>query len=157
MVYLAAKLAALESLRGGFTTVVDAGTRAEGHIDAVAEAARAAGLRCVLAQICNDLAASVMPARQSRRAGRGASRALAGDALIHPSLAISIPEVATDAMLRDISGLCAEAGALFQTHVERASGRGRAVAGRSAACGRSSICIASARSGRRRCSRTPRS
>ena len=27
MVYLAAKLGALEALRGGFTTVVDAGTR----------------------------------------------------------------------------------------------------------------------------------
>src|SRR5258708_13971946 len=30
MVYLSSKAAALESLRGGFTTVVDAGTRADG-------------------------------------------------------------------------------------------------------------------------------
>src|SRR2546422_8977431 len=41
--YLAAKLSALESLRGGFTTVVDAGTRSEPGLDAVATAAREAG------------------------------------------------------------------------------------------------------------------
>src|ERR1700723_2295723 len=36
--YLSSKLSALESLRGGFTTVVDAGTRAEGDLAAVANA-----------------------------------------------------------------------------------------------------------------------
>src|SRR5438552_16740902 len=45
-VYLASKAAALESLRGGFTTVVDAGTRAEGDVSAVARATQEAGLRC---------------------------------------------------------------------------------------------------------------
>jgi cytosine/adenosine deaminase-related metal-dependent hydrolase len=53
-VYLASKLAALESLRGGFTTVCDAGTRAPGDIGAVAAAVQEAGLRCVLGLICND-------------------------------------------------------------------------------------------------------
>src|SRR5437870_1951678 len=52
--YLSAKLAALEALRGGFTTVCDAGTRAENGLDAVANATRDAGLRCVLGMICND-------------------------------------------------------------------------------------------------------
>ena len=43
-VYLSSKLAALESLRGGFTTVVDAGTRSEADVEAVARAPREAGL-----------------------------------------------------------------------------------------------------------------
>src|ERR1700733_1791671 len=47
-VYKASKVAALESLRGGFTTVCDAGTRAKGDITAVTTATREAGLRCVL-------------------------------------------------------------------------------------------------------------
>ena len=53
-VYQSAKLAALESLRGGFTTVCDAGTRAKGEISAVANATSEAGVRCVLGLICND-------------------------------------------------------------------------------------------------------
>ncbi len=117
MVHLAAKLGALEALRGGFTTVVDAGTRAAGDVAAIATAAREAGLRCVLGAICNDLvggieadAATILDA-----AGRHLTKWEA-DELIHPSLAISIPEVASDCMLRAVSGLCAEAGAVFQTH-----------------------------------------
>jgi len=38
-------------------------------------------------------------------------------ALTHPSLAIAIPEAATDAALHAVSSLCAEAGAVFQIHV----------------------------------------
>src|SRR4029077_17958458 len=53
-VYLASKLAALESLRGGVTTVVDAGTRSEADVAAVARATQEVGLRCVLGFICND-------------------------------------------------------------------------------------------------------
>jgi len=53
-VYLASKLAALESLRGGFTTVVDAGTRSEADVESVARATEEVGLRCVLGLICND-------------------------------------------------------------------------------------------------------
>src|ERR1700733_5530160 len=87
MVYLSSKAGALESLRGGFTTVVDAGTRAAGDASAVARATQEAGLRCVLGFICNDL-------------GRDGSEILksahdhldrwAGNILVHPSLAVSI-------------------------------------------------------------------
>lgn len=115
LVHLAAKLAALEALRGGFTTVVDAGTRAEEHTGAIADAAREAGLRCVLGQICNDLGDGADPARILRLAEAHLAR-WQGDGLIHPSLAVSIPEAASDAMLQGVSARCAEAGAVFQTH-----------------------------------------
>jgi len=116
-VHLTSKLAALESLRGGFTTVCDAGTRAKGSVDAIAAATGEAGLRCVLGLICNDIDADEQErgrilARARDHLGRWNERSL-----IHPSLAISIPEVATDAMLRSVSSLCAEARAVFQTHI----------------------------------------
>jgi cytosine/adenosine deaminase-related metal-dependent hydrolase len=118
MVFLAAKLGALEALRGGFTTVVDAGTRASGDVAAIATAATEAGLRCVLGAICNDLGgggpqgdASAILAAADHHLARWQS-----DPLIHPSLAISIPEAASDDMLRAVSARCAEAGAIFQTH-----------------------------------------
>lgn len=118
-VYQSAKLAALESLRGGFTTVCDAGTRAKGEIGAVARATTEAGLRCVLGMICND------GGNESTRAERSALRLnaehflaqWASDPLVHPSLAISIPEAASDEMLTAVSTMCAEAGTIFQTHV----------------------------------------
>lgn len=110
--YLSAKLAALEALRGGYTTVCDAGTRAGEGPGAIAEATNEAGIRCVLALVCND--------DGSRHAEllRDGERWLAqGGALLHPSLAVSIPEVATDPMLAAASALCREAGATFQVHV----------------------------------------
>ena len=118
-VYRVSKLAALESLRGGFTTVCDAGTRAKGDIGAVATATREAGLRCVLGLICND------GGNDSGAADRQALKAQAvrflqrwsDDPLVHPSLAISVPEAASDEMLVEVSRLCAEARAIFQTHV----------------------------------------
>ncbi|MFJ9823630.1 amidohydrolase family protein [Streptomyces sp. NPDC101160] len=120
--YTAAKLAALEALRGGFTTVADAGTRADVDVDVVASAARDAGIRCVLGLVCNDAAdapdtpgAEADPAVLAR-----AEKHLAryeGDPLVHPSLAVSIPEAATDATLRHVSRLAAEAGATVQIHV----------------------------------------
>ena len=117
-IHLAAKLAALEALRGGFTTVVDAGARAAGATDAIASAVREAGLRCVLATICNDQggggpgaeAASILANARTHIAR------FEHDGMIRPSLAISIPEAASDAMLRQVSALCAEAGVIFQTH-----------------------------------------
>jgi len=117
-VHLAARLAALEALRGGFTTVVDAGTRSVGHLDAIASACREAGLRCVLGAICNDKAGDgeiAEPAPILAAARQHLSR-FEHDGLIRPSLAVSIPETATDGMLRAVSSLCAEAGAIFQTH-----------------------------------------
>ena len=80
-----ASVAALESLRGGFTTVVDAGTRAEGNVTAIATAAREAGLRCVLGLICNDLGPGADTAAIKRRAA-AISAAWKSDDVVHPSL-----------------------------------------------------------------------
>lgn len=110
--YLSAKLAALEALRGGFTTVCDAGTRASVGLEAVANATQEVGVRCVLAKICND------DGTRHAEVLAEAERFLAQcGPLLHPSLAVSIPEVATDAMLHAASSLCAEAGVAFQVHV----------------------------------------
>ncbi|WP_233253247.1 amidohydrolase family protein [Paracoccus binzhouensis] len=119
MVHLSSRLAALECLRGGFTTAVDAGTRSAGHIGRLTEAAHETGLRLVVGQICNDLggAAHVPEPEQIVRTAEAHLARWRGDALVHPSLAISIPEAASDAMLRRISAMAAEAGAIFQTHV----------------------------------------
>ena len=118
-VYQSAKLAALESLRGGFTTACDAGTRAKGEIGAVARATTEAGLRCVLGMICNDGSNDSTPGQRTalRRQAEQFLAQWASDPLVHPSLAISIPEAASDEMLATISALCAEAGTIFQTHV----------------------------------------
>lgn len=119
MVYLSAKLSALESLRGGFTTAVDAGTRSAGHLEALVTAARETGLRSVIGLICNDLGGTaVIPDREAILArAREHLATYRGDLLVHPSLAISIPEAASDDMLQSISAMAGEAGAIFQTHV----------------------------------------
>ncbi|UZJ30311.1 amidohydrolase family protein [Streptomyces endophytica] len=52
--YVSAKLAALEALRGGFTTVADAGTRAPVDVAAIAKGTEEAGIRCVLSKIVSD-------------------------------------------------------------------------------------------------------
>lgn len=119
MVYLSAKLAALECLRGGFTTAVDAGTRSEGHVGALVRAAREVGLRSVVGFICNDLGGTAHiqePAAILRQAEDHLS-AYGNDPLIHPSLAISIPEAASDGMLKVVSDMAAANGVVFQTHV----------------------------------------
>lgn len=119
MVYLSAKLAALECLRGGFTTAVDAGTRSEGHVGALVQAAREVGLRSVVGFICNDLGGAAQipePCVILRRAEEHL-QAYRKDPLVHPSLAISIPEAASDAMLQSVSQMAGTAGAVFQTHV----------------------------------------
>ncbi|RYY91147.1 MAG: amidohydrolase [Comamonadaceae bacterium] len=116
--YVSAKLASLEALRGGFTTVVDAGTRSEEGLDGIARAAHETGIRCVLGLTCNDVghpagdaAFDLLQARAERHLAQYES-----DLLVHPSLAISIPEVGTDRMLARVSALAAEAGRIFQTH-----------------------------------------
>ena len=117
--YLASKLAALEALRGGFTTVCDAGTRAGGTIGAVARGTKDAGIRCVLGLICNDVGGAAQeeaPAAIRKRAEDHIAQ-WEGDPLVQPSLAISIPEAATDRMLKWVSDTCAEASCIFQTHV----------------------------------------
>jgi cytosine/adenosine deaminase-related metal-dependent hydrolase len=114
--YLSAKLAALEALRGGFTTVCDAGVRSAHGLAALAAATGEAGLRCVPSFVCND--------DGSRHAAvlADAARFLAappapGAPIWHPSLAVSIPEAATDAMLHAAARLAAEAGCVLQVHV----------------------------------------
>lgn len=115
--YLSSKLAALEALRGGFTTVCDAGTRATAGLDALAQAAHDTGLRCVIAQVCNDAGADEANTAAMRDAAERHLGRWAGDALVHPSLAVSVPEVASDEMMGFAARLCAEAGAVFQVHV----------------------------------------
>lgn len=112
--YVAAKLAALESLRGGFTTVTDAGTRAPVDVEVVASAARNAGIRCVLGLVCNDAEGDSAEAlvNAEKHLGRYDT-----DELIHPSLAISVPEAATAGTLHRTARLAAEAGAVVQIHV----------------------------------------
>lgn len=114
--YLSAKLAALEALRGGFTTVCDAGTRATGGLDAIIAATGEAGIRCVLAMTCNDGGDdSRWP--PLRTAAEQHLALHSADGLTHPSLAISIPEAGSDLALRETAALCADAGAVFQIHV----------------------------------------
>ena len=117
--YLSARLAAWESLRGGFTTVVDAGTRSEEGLAGVAQAARDTGIRCVLGLICNDAGNTDGDAGARRILDRAAGflAEYEHDPLVHPSLAISIPEAASDRMLHDVAALTREAGRRFQTHV----------------------------------------
>ncbi|MGY4968997.1 amidohydrolase family protein [Streptomyces nigrescens] len=104
--YVSAKLAALEALRGGFTTVADAGTRAPVDVRAVARGTEEAGIRCVLSKIVSN--------------GTGGPAHLArwdGHPLIHPSLAIAVPEDAPGKVIKRTADLCAEAGAVLQIHV----------------------------------------
>lgn len=117
LLHLSAKLAALEALRGGFTTAVDAGTRAAAEIGSIARAAEETGLRCVLGLICNDLGGAAKDGDTIRRDADHHLSRWELHPLVEPSLAVSIPEVASDAMLHDVASMCAERGAIFQTHV----------------------------------------
>ena len=119
LVYLSGKLAALEALRGGFTTVSDAGARNPGDLAVLAQAVEEAGVRCVLGFICNDFPASPNPPDQKeilKKADQHLSR-FDHSRLVSPSLAISIPEVASNYMLHQVYEKCREAGRVFQTHV----------------------------------------
>jgi 5-methylthioadenosine/S-adenosylhomocysteine deaminase len=117
--YLAAKLGALESLRGGFTTVADAGTRAEVAVTNLARATTEAGLRLVLGYICNN----VVDGREIEPLAQVAARAdaflarHASTALVHPSLAVSTPETVRDAVLVHVARRCRALGIPFQTHL----------------------------------------
>ncbi|WP_149564425.1 amidohydrolase family protein [Streptomyces cacaoi] len=104
--YLSAKLTALQALRGGFTTLADAGSRAPVDSSVLARATEEAGIRCVLSKVVSD--------------GKGGPEHLHrwdGHRLVHPSLAVPVPEDATDRVLKRTADLCAEAKAPFQIHV----------------------------------------
>ncbi len=155
--YLSSKLAALEALRGGFTTVVDAGTRSDAGLDAVARAVSDAGIRCVLGLICNDRpGAETLDADPILRRASAHLARYDNHALVTPSLAISIPEVATDAMLHRVYRLCAEAGR-FSRPMPTSTWWPWNVRSTPAAIGRSNIWPPSMRWDQRRCSPTPRS
>lgn len=116
---VATRLAAWESLRGGFTTVTDAGTRSSVDVSAISDITAEVGLRCVLGVICNDLGGGVRTSTVAEvvaAAERHLSRWDA-ESLVHPSLAVSIPEVASDEALVAITRLAREAGVPFQTHL----------------------------------------
>ena len=116
---VATRLAAWESLRGGFTTVADAGTRSSVDVSAISDVTTDVGLRCVLGVICNDLGGGVRTSTVAEvvaAAERHLSRWDA-EALVHPSLAVSIPEVASDEALVAITRLARDAGVSFQTHL----------------------------------------
>lgn len=116
---VATRLAAWESLRGGFTTVTDAGTRSSVDVSAISDVTTDVGLRCVLGIICNDLGGGVCTSTVAEvvaAAERHLSRWDA-ESLVHPSLAVSIPEVASDEALVAITRLAREAGVPFQTHL----------------------------------------
>lgn len=116
-VQTSARLAAYESLRGGFTTVVDAGTRSTHDVSLIADATEQVGLRCVLPVVCNDAGGDADETQALlHRAERHVSR-WQGHRLVHPSLAVSIPEAATEEMLIKVSRLCEEAGVVLQTHL----------------------------------------
>ena len=115
--HLSAQLAALEALRGGFTTVCDAGTRSRAGLDAIESAVNTAGIRCVLARICHDLGQDPAAVRQVERDGEQHLARPGRGGLIHPSLAVAIPEAASDAMLHWVARTCREAGVAFQVHV----------------------------------------
>jgi cytosine/adenosine deaminase-related metal-dependent hydrolase len=112
-----ALLAALESLRGGFTTVCDAGTRSVAGLRAIESAVETAGLRCVLARTCNDAGSSEAESTELVRLAERHLQSRHPSGLIHPSLAVSIPEAGSDRMLGQVAALCRESGALLQIHV----------------------------------------
>jgi len=73
----------------------------------------------VLGLICNDGGNDSAPdvRRGLKARAQQFMQEWEGARLVHPSLAISVPEAASDEMLVAVSALCAEAGGIFQTHV----------------------------------------
>ncbi|WP_181273899.1 amidohydrolase family protein [Brevibacterium oceani] len=116
---VATRLAAWESLRGGFTTVADAGTRSSVDVSAISDVTSAVGLRCVLGMIGNDLGGGVRTSTVAEVVAAAESHLTRWDAepLVHPSLAVSIPEVASDEALVALTRMAREAGVPFQTHL----------------------------------------
>lgn len=116
---VATRLAAWESLRGGFTTVADAGTRSSVDVSAISDVTSAVGLRCVLGVICNDLGGGVRTSTVAEVVAAAEHHLNRWDdaSLVHPSLAVSIPEVASDEALVAITRMARDAGVPFQTHL----------------------------------------
>ncbi|WP_017613748.1 amidohydrolase family protein, partial [Nocardiopsis salina] len=115
--YLAAKLAALESLRGGFTTVAEAGTRAPVDARVVGGAASDAGIRCVLGRVCSDPGASSLTTTEPLAAAEDHLSRYEHHRLVHPSLALPTPDSATQHTLGAVAALARETNTVLQVHV----------------------------------------
>lgn len=116
---VAVRLAAWESLRGGFTTVADAGARTTEDLGILADVTHEVGVRCVLSLVCNDLDEGRSIATKDQILA-GAEQHLDryhADPMVYPSLAISIPEAASDEVLAMVAVMAREAGVPFQTHL----------------------------------------
>ncbi len=155
--YVAAKLAALEALRGGFTTVADAGTRAGVDVDVVASAARDAGIRCVLGLVCNDAGDPGGAGTPDPAVLENAEKHLAryaDDPLVHASLAVSIPEAATEGPCGPPPGWRPRPAPSCRS-TSTSTSRAWNAPSYGTGCGPWSICTASARSARSSSPRTP--
>lgn len=115
--YLSAKLAALRSLRGGFTTITEAGTRAAVDTDVLTSATRDAGIRCVLGLTCNDADDPSAEHTQTLAAAENHLARYEAEELVHPCLAISVPEAAIEQTLLATARLATDAGVIVQIHV----------------------------------------
>lgn len=111
-----AELAAVESLRGGFTTVADAGTRSPHGPGPVAEATQSLGIRCVLGVACSDGEEALTPDQAWDRAS-GHLDAVRGLELVHGSVAVPVPESLQLPALKALVDLCRQTGAPLQMHV----------------------------------------
>lgn len=113
---VSARLGLVDAMLGGFTTVADAGARVDHDLGILADEAEETGVRLVLGRICHDRGPG---AGDGDRAVADAGEHLArftGDR-VRGSVAVATPEMAEPATLTRLAGLCREAGAVFQTHV----------------------------------------
>ena len=116
-IMLSAKLGCLESLRGGFTTVVDPGARTTQSLDLIADAIEEVGIRAILAKTSNDkVGPEIKPLHDIKRESEQFLARYDNHHLITPSLAIPIPEIATDESLSFSAAICKESKRIFQTH-----------------------------------------
>ncbi len=124
-IYVAAKWAGIEALRGGFTTMVASGELDEEKSRAVERAIDEVGIRCVLSRRFSDAAHYESPAKDTVT-GRSAreclsvaeevGRAPTVSPRITTSLACDSVQAASPELLHGIAALCGELGLVFQIH-----------------------------------------
>lgn len=121
--YIAAKWTCIESLRGGFTTIVAAGQVDPGRAAAVHQAVADVGIRCVLGREFTDLADFEGPSDKKHmstqeclaQAGQVATAGTAGPR-ITTSLSCGTTQSASIELIAALSTMAAERGLLFQIH-----------------------------------------
>ena len=122
--YLAAKWTALESLRGGFTTIVTAGERDPLKVEPIEQAIGETGIRCVMAHDFSDLSGGPPSAEPADREAVGDCLRRAGDYLSRPSqnsrliraVTCASHQSASRELIAALSRLSAEASVVFQIH-----------------------------------------